>query len=133
MQQDDVPKLELCCAFPYNAARRGPIHPPSGRASLVSGFATPKYAQPQPWNSSVEREEYLLESSERIILECGCGERLILLGLEEDWRSEQRTEFDCSCGKGLTISINWLNEDVLDFRRLMRGAFKSRAVDDSGL
>ena len=60
--------------------------------------------------------------SARIILECGCGEQLILLGLEEDWRSEQRTEFDCSCGKGLTISINRLNEDVLTFRQLIRGA-----------
>ena len=75
-------------------------------------------------DSSVEREEHTLESSERIILECGCGERLILLGLEEDWRSEQRTEFECSCGKGLNLSER-LNEDVLEFRRLMRGASKS--------
>ena len=70
--------------------------------------------------------------SGRIILECGCGERLILLGLEEDWRSEQRTEFECSCGKALTLSDR-LNEDVLEFRRLMRGAFQSRAIDNSGL
>jgi hypothetical protein len=83
-------------------------------------------------DNSVEREQYTLESSGRIILECGCGERLILLGLEEDWRSEQRTEFECSCGKGLTLSDR-LNEDVLEFRRLMRGAFKSQAVDNSGL
>ena len=60
--------------------------------------------------------------SSRIILECGCGERLILLGLEEDWRSEQRTEFECSCGKGLNLSLNRLNEDVLAFRQLIRGA-----------
>ena len=79
-------------------------------------------------DSSVEPEEHTLESSGRIILECGCGERLILLGLEEDWRSEQRTVFECSCGKGLTLSDR-LNEDVLEFRRLMRGALKSRAVD----
>jgi len=62
-----------------------------------------------------------VECSARIILECGCGERLILLGLEEDWRSEQRTDFECSCGTGLTLS-NRLNEDVLAFRQLMRGA-----------
>ncbi len=60
--------------------------------------------------------------SARIILDCGCGERLILLGLEEDWRSEHRTEFECSCGMGLTLSVNRLNEDVLAFRPLTRGA-----------
>jgi hypothetical protein len=59
--------------------------------------------------------------SARIILECGCGEQLILLGLEEDWRSEQRMDFECSCGKGLTLS-NRLNEEVLAFRQLIRGA-----------
>lgn len=71
----------------------------------------------------MEPEERTLECSRRIVLECGCGERLILLGLEEDWRSEQHTDFECSCGKGLNLS-NRLNEDVLEFRRLMRGAFK---------
>jgi hypothetical protein len=81
----------------------------------------------------VEPEEHALESSGRTILECSCGERLVLLGLEEDWRSEQRTEFECSCGKGLTLPINRLNEDVLEFRRLMRGVAKSRAVDMGGL
>lgn len=71
----------------------------------------------------MESEERTLECSGRIVLECGCGERLILLGLEEDWRSEQHTDFECSCGKGLNLS-NRLNEDVLEFRRLMRGTFK---------
>ncbi len=41
-------------------------------------------------------------------------------------------EFECSCGKGLTFSDR-LNEDVLEFGRLMRGAFKSQAVDVDGL
>ena len=70
-------------------------------------------------DSSVKPEGYTLEFLGRIILGCGCGEKLILLGLEEDWRSEQRTEFECSCGKGLTLSDR-LNADVL-FRRVMRG------------
>ena len=35
-------------------------------------------------DSPVEPEEHTLESSERIVLECSCGERLVLLGLEED-------------------------------------------------
>lgn len=70
-----------------------------------------------------DSEERTVECSGRIVLECGCGERLILLGLEEDWLSEQRTGFECLCGKGLTLS-NRLNEDVLAFRQLMKGAFK---------
>lgn len=65
-----------------------------------------------------------IECSGRSILECGCGERLILLGLKEDWSSEQRTEFECECGQRLALADR-LNEEVLEFRRLMRGAFKS--------
>ena len=38
-----------------------------------------------------------------IVLECGCGERLVLLGREEDWYSEGRTTFECECGKKLTL------------------------------
>ena len=64
-----------------------------------------------------------VECSGRTVLECGCGERLILLGLEQDWRSEERTDFECECGQVLTLA-NRLNEEVLEFRRLMRGAFK---------
>jgi hypothetical protein len=63
-----------------------------------------------------------VECSGRSILECGCGERLILLGLKEDWASEQRTEFECECGQVLTLADR-LHEEVLEFRRLMRGAF----------
>ena len=64
-----------------------------------------------------------VEYSARIVLECGCGERLILLGLEEDWHLEEHTDFECNCGQPLTLDDR-LNEDVLEFRRLMRGAFK---------
>ncbi len=42
--------------------------------------------------------------SERIVLECECGERLILLGLEDDWYSELRTTFECECGEHLTLA-----------------------------
>lgn len=66
--------------------------------------------------------DHTVECSGRSILECSCGERLILLGLEEDWRSEQRTDFQCLCGNRLSLS-NRLNEEVLEFRRLLRGAF----------
>ncbi len=45
-----------------------------------------------------------LACSERIVLECGeCGERLILLGLEEDWYAEGRTAFECECGGRITL------------------------------
>lgn len=74
-------------------------------------------------DGSTESEERTLECSERSILECGCGERLILLGLKEDWLSERRTHFECQCGQSLTLADR-LNEEVLEFRRLMRGAGK---------
>jgi hypothetical protein len=63
-----------------------------------------------------------VECSGRTVLECGCGERLILLGLEQDWRSEERTHFECGCGQRLTLADR-LHEEVLEFRRLLRGAF----------
>ena len=45
-----------------------------------------------------------VECSGRMTLECGCGERMILLGLKEDWLSEQRTNFECQCGQRLAIA-----------------------------
>jgi hypothetical protein len=49
-------------------------------------------------------EEWTVDHSGRIILRCKkCTQRLILLGLEEDWVSERRTEFECKCGKRLTL------------------------------
>jgi hypothetical protein len=48
--------------------------------------------------------ERFVECSGRIVLECDeCGEGLILLGREEDWRSE-RTFFECHCGRALTLA-----------------------------
>ena len=66
-------------------------------------------------------EERYVEHTGRILLECKkCGERLVLLGLEEDWRSEQRTEFDCECGGRLTLTDR-ANEEALAIKRLLRG------------
>ena len=47
-----------------------------------------------------------IQTSGGLILECGrCGERLVLLGPEEDWRSEGRTSFGCGgCGEGLSLA-----------------------------
>ncbi|MDP9487527.1 MAG: hypothetical protein M3Q49_17380 [Actinomycetota bacterium] len=40
-----------------------------------------------------------VEPSGQPVLGCQrCGERLVLVGLEEDWRSEGRTTFGCACG-----------------------------------
>ena len=51
----------------------------------------------------LESDRFVL-CSERIVLECECGERLILLGLEDDWYSELRTTFECECGEELTLA-----------------------------
>lgn len=63
--------------------------------------------------------ERTLECSGQIVLECGCGENLVLLGLEEDWRSEERTAFGCRCGRDLTLA-DGLDSGVLAIKRLLR-------------
>ena len=69
-------------------------------------------------------QDNTVECSGRTILGCGCGERLILLGLKEDWLSEQRTNFECQCGQSLTLAERLDGEIVQEFRKAMRGAFK---------
>jgi hypothetical protein len=59
----------------------------------------------------LESERFVL-CSERMVLECECGERLVLLGLEDDWYSELRTVFECECGETLTLA-NRLEEEGL--------------------
>ena len=40
-----------------------------------------------------------VETSGRIVLGCGCGERIVLFGREEDWHDEGRLTFRCAgCG-----------------------------------
>ena len=47
--------------------------------------------------------EHFVTCSKAIVLECRCGEKLILLGRETDWRKEGLTVFACSgCGKRLS-------------------------------
>jgi hypothetical protein len=57
--------------------------------------------------------------SEHIILECSCGERLVLLGFESDWHWERHTTFECECGEELTLADR-LDEDVVSFNVLLR-------------
>ncbi len=62
-----------------------------------------------------------LEASERIVLECGsCGERVVLLGRQDDWRSEGRETFACGCGTELTLADR-VGEGGLSIPQLMRG------------
>lgn len=57
-------------------------------------------------------EEWTVDYSGRIILGCKkCDQSLILLGLEEDWTSEGRTEFECQCGKWLTLGRDRSHEE----------------------
>ena len=47
-----------------------------------------------------------IEPTERIVLGCGCGERIVLLGGLEDWVSEERTSFECgSCGAPVLLDL----------------------------
>jgi predicted RNA-binding Zn-ribbon protein involved in translation (DUF1610 family) len=61
---------------------------------------------------SFAESERFIECSGRIVLRCKeCGEALILLGREEDWRSE-RTTFECHCGQVLNLT-NLRDEGIL--------------------
>jgi hypothetical protein len=60
-----------------------------------------------------------IEASERIVLGCGCGERLVLLGRADDWYAEGRETFECECGRELTLA-NRL-ERGLGVEALIRG------------
>ena len=51
-----------------------------------------------------------IETSQRIVLECGCGERLVLLGREDDWYAEGRSTFECECGERLTLADRVVEE-----------------------
>ena len=55
-------------------------------------------------SESSSDSEHSVPCSGRINLECKrCRELLILLGLEDDWRSERST-FECECGEKLTLA-----------------------------
>lgn len=67
-----------------------------------------------------EDSERFVVCSECIVLECKCGARLVLLGLEEDWESE-RNVFECECGEKLTLT-NRAGEEALAIRKLLQGS-----------
>ena len=48
--------------------------------------------------------EHFVTCSESIMLECRCGQKLLLLGGKADWGKEGRTVFECSeCGEKLSL------------------------------
>jgi len=64
--------------------------------------------------------ERFIPSSGRITLECECGERLVLLGREDDWYLEGPRLFGCECGERLTITKNRVSEEATASIRLLQ-------------
>lgn len=58
----------------------------------------------KPGRELEQTTERFVPCSERVVLGCECGERLVLLGLEEDWYAEGRTTFECECGRKVTLA-----------------------------
>ncbi len=69
-------------------------------------------------------QEQSVECSGRIDLECECGERLVLLGLEADWQAD-RAEFGCRCGRKLTLADR-ADEEVRAVKKLLRAGMEYR-------
>ena len=67
-------------------------------------------------------EERFVTCSQRIVLACdACGEKLVLLGREEDWLAEGVTSFDCECGEALTLADR-ADEESRMVRDLLRSS-----------
>jgi hypothetical protein len=60
---------------------------------------------------------HFIDCSEIIVLDCRCGEKLILLG-EDDWRSRSAI-FRCYCGENLTLDER-IDEEALEIKELVR-------------
>ena len=59
----------------------------------------------QPVSEVLPEEEHFVTCSKSIVLECRCGQKLLLLGRKADWRKEGRTVFECSgCGEKLSLN-----------------------------
>ena len=72
---------------------------------LVAPRCEPGFAVIQPKRRKGESSQHMEDRSEprrSSILECECGQRLVLIGPEEDWRS-RRAVFKCECGRKLTL------------------------------
>ena len=66
-----------------------------------------------------------LEPSGRVVYECLCGEKLVLLGSEQDCQEEGCTLFLCECGRELTHAEECADERALAIRELLRRSIKA--------
>ena len=72
---------------------------------LEAPMCEPGFAVIQPKRRKGESSQHMEDRSEpgcTSILECECGQRLVLIGPEEDRRS-RRAVFKCECGRKLTL------------------------------
>jgi hypothetical protein len=56
-------------------------------------------------------KEQVIECRDSIVLECECGERIVLLGRAVDWYDENRLEFSCECGRTLSLGDHLLQAE----------------------
>lgn len=55
------------------------------------------------FSESAQEPERVVLYPERMVLECACGERIIVLGHEDDWDVEGCSTFECGCGRMLAF------------------------------
>jgi hypothetical protein len=69
--------------------------------------------------------ECTIDTSGQIVLECsGCGERVILLGHEDDWSREHRHAFECSgCTKTVSLADR-VDGTAYTMKSLLRSSIK---------
>ncbi len=74
----------------------------------------------------IKVSERTIDTSGKIVLECsGCGERVILLGHEDDWSREHRHAFECSgCLKSVTLADH-VDGTAYTMKSLMRSSIRS--------
>ena len=66
-----------------------------------------------------------LEPSGCVVLECLCGEKLVLLGREQGCQGEGCTLFRCECGRDLTPAEDRADERALAIGELLRRSIKA--------
>lgn len=72
----------------------------------------------QPGSDFDRFTDNFVEFSERIVLECDCEEKIVLLGMEDDW-NENDDAFECECGRKVTLADR-ADDEVASVRRLLR-------------
>ena len=79
-----------------------------------------------PFGSGQPSESGLfLDPLGRVVLECVCGEKLVLLGQEQDWREEGCMIFWCECRRELTLTEDRVSERALAIGELLRRGIKA--------